>query len=296
MLKGPANDFEIEMHTRQKDQTEFYSRYEFLKAHYGIRPNCLHGIIGSTGCGKSTLVKCIIAEAAQGHKVLVWLSEENVVEYQELIQYLDKSCLKNISFVEEKDIPDEFKADQNNFFQYFTQMANEAMADIVFIDNVTSSAFYNQRFGFGGQNRSAEFLRNFCKSVCSVFYVSHTGSSITDNHGKVINPEDIRGSNELAIVTEYMYIIQKFTTEDKQFNLVRVAKYRHHEKARGWYALKYSQKAYIGDSKVPFNLVNAIFKSRDYFGKKTVKKTKAEKEAEDKETKQQQRKLELDNE
>ena len=73
MLKEPVSDFEVQMHSELKDRVEIPSRYEFLKAHNGIRPNCLHGMIGTTGCGKSTLLKCIIAETAQHKKVLVWL-------------------------------------------------------------------------------------------------------------------------------------------------------------------------------------------------------------------------------
>ena len=271
-IKAPVSDFEIEMHSKLKDRTEFPSRYQFLKAHNGIRPNCLHGIMGSTGCGKSTLVKCIIAEAASAKRVLVWISEENVVEYQELINVLDKSVLDNIMFVEEKEIDIKYRSDQDLFFQYFEQMVEQADCDVVFIDNVTTSAFYNSRFGFFGQQRTAEFMIQFVKRVCSIFYVTHTRSEVTDNYAKVVTPEDIRGSKELALITEYMYIIQKFTTEDKQFNVLRVAKYRHHEDAAGWYGLKYEKKAYIGDSKVPFAVINKIFKMRDHFGKKLPKK------------------------
>jgi predicted ATP-dependent serine protease len=273
-LKRAVDKFEIEMHSKLKDRMEVPSRYEFLKGHNGLRPNCLHGIIGTTGCGKSTLFKCIIAETAAEKPVLVWLSEENVVEYQELINFLDEECLDNIMFVEEKEIAESYKVNQDVFLEYFEQLVEESGAEFVFIDNVTSSCFYNQRFGFSGQNRSAEFLRNFVKRKCSIFYVSHTSTNITDNYGKVINSEDIRGSKELPIVTEYLYIIQKFTTNDKQYNVLRVAKFRHHQEAAGWFALTYENKAYIGDSRVPFNLINKIFKSRDYLGKKDAKTTK----------------------
>ena len=232
--------------------------------------------MSSTGAGKTTLVKCIIAETA-GHdkKVMVWLSEETVVEYQELIHFLDKACLKNIVFVEEKEIPDEFKETQSDFFAYFEQMVGEAGCDIVFIDNVTSSAFYNQRYGITGQNKSAEFLRGFTKRVCEIFYIAHTRSDITENCAKVINAEDIRGSKELPLMTEYLYIIQKFTSNSKQYNCLRVVKYRHHEEAAGWFSLAYENRSYIGDARVPFNLINKIFKSRDYFGK-AVKAKKAD--------------------
>ena len=275
-LQGPADDFEVEMHVALRDKTVYPSRYEFLKAHNGIRPKSLTGLMSSTGAGKTTLTKCIIAETAgHGKKVLVWLSEESVIEYQELIYFLDKSCLKNIVFVEEKEIPDDFKETQEDFFEYFEQMVEESGCDIVFIDNVTSSAFYNQRFGIMGQNKSAEFLRRFAKNKHEIFYVAHTESAITENYSKVIVAENIRGSKELPLMTEYLYIIQKFTSNSKQFNCLRTAKYRHHEDAAGWYSLTYENRAYIGDAKVPFNLINKIFKSRDYFGK-AVKAKKAE--------------------
>lgn len=279
MLKQPASNFEIEMHSELKDQTQVPSRYEFLKAHNGLRPNCLHGVVGTTGCGKSTLLKCVIAETAQHKKVLIWLSEENVVEYQELINYLDESCLKRISFVEEKEIPQEYKLSHEAFTEYFEQMVDESDCDIVFIDNVTSSAFYNQRFGFAGQNRTAEFFMHFVKRKCSIFYVAHTSSNVTDNYNKIITPEDIRGSKELPVVTEYFYTIQKFTTNEKIYNILRVAKYRHHEKAAGYYALKFEKRSYIGDGKVPFELINKIFKGRDYLGRAIPKKAKDPKDA-----------------
>lgn len=221
-----------------------------------------------SNCGKSTLFKCIIAEAAAGKKVLVWLSEETVVEYQELINYLDRSCLKNISFVEEREIPKEIKDNQSQFFEYFEQMVDESDASIVFVDNVTTSRFYSSYFGFIGQQHTAEFLIDFVKRKCSVFYVAHTNLKIIDNYDKIVYPGDIRGSKELPNMTEYFYIIQKFTAESKQYNVLRVAKFRHHEKAAGWYALKYEQKAYTGDAKVTFATINKIFKMRDYFGKK----------------------------
>ena len=185
MLKNPVSDFEIEMHSKLKDKTIHYSRYAFLMAHNGIRPNCLHGMMGTTGCGKSTLLKCIITEAAAGCRVLAWISEEDIVEYQELINELDKSVLNNINFVEEKHIPLEYLDSQEKFFEYFEQMVEESDCDIVFIDNITTSSFYNSRFGFIGQQRTAEYLKNFVKSKCSVFYISHTRSEVTDNYGNV---------------------------------------------------------------------------------------------------------------
>ena len=280
MLKNPVSEFEIKTHALMKDQTFWPSRYQFLSMHNGIRKNCLHGMMGTTGCGKSTLLKCIIAEAGVQGNVLVWLSEEKIVEYQELINELDASCLERIKFVEESEIPSEYKQDQDTFLEYFAQMVEKADADLVFIDNITTSKFYNSSFGFFGQQKTAEYLQQFVKRVCSVFYIAHTRSEVTDNYGKIATPEDIRGCKDLPLVTEYLYIIQKFTTEDKQFNVLRVAKFRHHEKASGWYVLKYEKKSYTADAKVPFATINRVFKMRDHFGKKLPKPQLQEKKEE----------------
>lgn len=272
MLEKPASDFEIQMYGETKNRVHLYSRFEFLMNHQGIRPYTLHGLISNTGSGKSTLLKCIIAEVARQTPVLIWLSEESKVEYQEMLNYLDKDCVKNTYFVEEKKIPKEYKASQDLFFEYFEQMAEESGAGIVFIDNVTTSAFYSQSFGFAGQENSADFLSTFSKTKASIFYVAHTGTHVTENYGKVVNPEDIRGNKKLAHETEYCYTVQKFVSNEKQYNVLRVAKFRHHKDAAGWYALAFERDSYIKAPKVPFAIINKIFQSRDYFGKKLPKK------------------------
>lgn len=274
-IKRPVTDFEIQAHRDKNDQVFVHSRYEFLRGHNGIRPGSLHGLLATTGAGKSTLAKCIAAEVAAHFPILIWLSEETIEEYQELIHEMDKSVLSNIYFVEEKEIEEQFKERQEDFFEYFEQMVEEVDPFMVLIDNVTTSAFYNQRFSIWGQNRAADYLKDFPKRTGkALFYVAHTDSKVTDNFNKVVAPENIRGSKELSLNTEYLYIIQKFTTNDRIYNLLRVAKFRHHKEAAGWYALTFEQNAYVGDASVPFTLVNKIFKARDYLGRadKTKKK------------------------
>lgn len=277
-MKKAASDIEMQQHNRLKEQVIFPSRYEFLKSHKGIRPNSLHGLMGTMGSGKSTLFKCIIVEAAQRARVMVYLSEETTKEYQELIQYLDKGVLKNITFVEEKEIPQEIRAHQKKFLEYFEQLVETSDVKLVFIDNVTTSIFYNMKFGLGGQGITAEYFLNFVKTRCSIFYVAHAETGITDNYNKVVAPENMRGSKELPIITEYFYIIQKFTSNDKIYTVLRNAKYRHYKDAAGWYALKFEQSAYIGDAKVPFELINKIFKSRDFLGRASPKVQKKDPE------------------
>ena len=269
MLKKPATDFEVKIYEDIKETEYFKSRFNFLKGHNGIRPNSLHGMIAPMGVGKTTLLQSIIADIALEKKVLIWLSEESLVSYQQHLRYLDDRCVQNLMFVEERDIPAEWKSKPDRFLTYFKTMVERAECDIVFIDNVTTSGFYDGRFGLNAQPQVADFLSSFVKSHCSVFYLAHTKKDIIVNHNKIIVPEDMRNTTALPNVTELFYIIQGFTRAEKIYNFVRVAKYRGYDKAAGWFALEYVQKAYVNDSPVDFSIVNDIFKSRDFLGKKS---------------------------
>jgi len=255
---------------------ELFGNEETFDVHEVINTHnfCANDIVVSN-CGKSTLLKCIIAETASTIKILIWLSEETVLEYQKLLNDIDKSMIKNIVFVEERSVPEDTKNDQDLFLQYFEQMVVDSGCCVVFIDNVTTSVLYNSRFGFFGQNKTADFLSNFVKRVCSIFYISHTGQQVTDNYNKIVTPEDMRGSKELALVTEYFYIIQKFTSNGGVYTILRNAKYRHHREAAGYFNLVFEKGYYIGDGYVPFEMINYIFKSRDHLGRKTPKKLDA---------------------
>ena len=136
MLKNPASEMEMRLHEEANSRTLIKSRFDFLKGHNGLRPNTLHGLMAPTHSGKSTLIKSIIAETALQAKCLVWLSEETVKEYQSLLNKLDYECLKNIVFVEERELPKECKEDQTAFLNKFIEMANESEAEFVFVDFV----------------------------------------------------------------------------------------------------------------------------------------------------------------
>ena len=271
MLKKAASDATIDAQTKINNTVFINSRYQFLRSHLGLRPRTLHGIISNTGAGKTTLIKCIAAETAGKVPIMIWLSEETVPEYQRLINEIDKSILDNVVFVEEKAISDEHKSNQDVFFQYFENMVVESGARMVFVDNITTSLFYNSKFGFYGQGRTTDFLIGFVKRVCSVFYVAHTSSYVTDNYSKVIVPEDIRGNKELGLQTEYRYTVQKLTQNENIYNILRNAKHRHHEKAGGFFSLAFAKGFYVGDSQIPFEMVNYIFQKRDFLGKRIPK-------------------------
>jgi len=266
-LKKPESQEFIDAHLQSVNTTYIPSRFNFLNCHYGLRPNTLHGLMSTTGAGKSSLMKCIITETAEKIPILVWLSEESVIEYQAKINRMDRDVLGNITFVEEKNIDRKFKQNIDSFLEYFDQMVEESGCKMVFIDNVTTSLFYNSRFGFNGQTRTAEHFTNFVKTKCSILYAIHTKKEIGDNHRTIIGSNDNRGLADITIETEYLYIIQKFTKNDQIYNILRNAKHRFHDNADGFFLLGFDRGTYIGDEKIPFATVNDIFVKRDYLGR-----------------------------
>ena len=266
-----ATEEEIEIRREILDTTFIPSRYNHIKNHNGHRPNSLIGLIAPTHIGKSSLLKTYIIEIAKVVRVMVWISEESKVEYQELISTLDPSILENIVFVDEKKLDNEIKDNQDLLLQTFMNQYLISKARHIFIDNITTSPLYNSKFGFKGQTKTAEFFRSFTKKHCSIEYVAHTRSEIGVNYGKALVAEDMKGNKELALNTEYLYGMQRFTSGNEIYNVLQVLKARHHAKALGWYFMAFAKGSYVGDGELSFEQVNTIFKNRDYLGKRMTK-------------------------
>ena len=137
--------------------------------------------------------------------------------------------LRNVVFLEEKEIDSSIIPTMNDFYQYFEMKIIESNCDAIFIDNITTSKLYASGLRPAGQEKSAKVLNSIAKKLNKViFYVAHTRKEITDNYHKLITNEDIRGSAQIAIESEYFYILQKFSSNGTIFNVVRVTKHRHH--------------------------------------------------------------------
>lgn len=269
MLKGPASFEQIEEIKKVHKKQFYHSQFEFLNETKGIRPNMLIGLIGTTGSGKSTLLKAIISSVAEQAKTLVWLTEETVTEYQAAMMSVskNKTVYKNLSFLEEKELAEFYTENHVRFFELFKDMIVESEAEVVFIDNVSSSYFYSDDIGPRLQSKAAIYLSKICKELgVTIFYIAHTQKNIMDNAAQLITKEDIRGSQKLPIVSEYFYIIQKFTVNGNIYAILNIDKNRHHEIKNKFFLLIYKD-GYKCDKKIDFETVGKIFNSRDSLGK-----------------------------
>jgi len=269
MLKQSVSYEAIEKEMRENTRQIYPSRFMFLNSTRGIRPRMLSGIMGTTGSGKSTLTKTMIVDAAKKEKVMVWLSEETVTEYQIGMHKVSDSrdSFKNICFVEEKNLDAFYLNDHETFLEYFKDLVVESGASLIFIDNLTSSNLYSDDIGPSGQSKTAVFLSKITKDLgVGIFFVAHTSKKIVDNQPMLITKEDIRGSQKITILAEYFYIIQKFTAKEKIYPLLNIVKHRHHNITNKFFLLGYKKDSYEFDQQIDFSLVNKIFKNRDRLG------------------------------
>lgn len=249
----------------------FFTTFQHLDAHFGIRRGCYSVYMGTTGCGKSSLVKTVGLQASStpNAKVLFWLSEEKKAKYA---KGMDQYCrmmgldLSNIGFFEESSIDQEMIKTHEDFLRYFTEVVLMTNADIVIIDNISTSRFYGPQTSLKEQGRTVEFFKKTSQDLdIALVAVIHTSSHVSDNMGRLFTTEDVRGIRSISLEASYFYAIQKFTRSGEIFNFLRTLKFREHANAAGTYHLKYDPaiSLYVGDEKVQFDMVKKIFNESD---------------------------------
>lgn len=245
------------------------SRFKFLNGHYGLRPGLAHGVLGTPGSGKSTLVKSILADTAERLKCLAYLTEEEIKEYQGKLDIL-KCNMDNVVFLREKDI------DTNNFpsldslLMYLFEEFLGAGIQALFWDNLTTSKIY-EALKPNMQGYFFTKLQTFCSENDIIFvYVAHTKQGISDNHRQMIEGEDMRGTAYAFTQSPYFYIFQRFTIDTKVYAFVHVRKHRFHELEHKHFLLNFKEGIYHDDRQLEFSALNEFFKQRNYLGK-TVK-------------------------
>jgi hypothetical protein len=249
----------------------FFTSLEHLDVHFGIRRGVYSVMMGTPSCGKSGLAKLygIQASTTPHARVLYWLSEESKAKYA---IGMDKYCeatgadLSKVSFFEEKKIDKAHIRSHSQFLMYFREVVCSVGADLVIIDNITSSRFYGPSTSLKEQGQTVEFFKEFTNDAdIGLVAVMHTSSDVSDNMGRLFTTEDVRGLKSISIEAAYFYALQKFTRNGDIYTFLRTLKHRFHQQGSGTYLLKYdpTYSMYTGDARVPFEKVKQIFKESD---------------------------------
>lgn len=274
LIKKAAAKEEVKRFQEENEIQVAQSRFDFLNIHKGLRPGIAHGVLGTPGSGKSTLVKSILSDTAEKMTCLAYLSEENIVQYQAKLDLL--GCkMDNVLFLQEKDLKTAgFEGNLDRLLMYLFEEIAAAGVGAFFFDNLTTSKIY-ENLKPAQQGYFFTRIQNFCEENGIIFvYVAHTKQGISDNHRAFIEGEDMRGSAYPFTQSPYFYIFQRFTIGTKIYAFVRVRKRRFHEVEQEIFLLNFKDGVYVDDKPLEFNKLNDFFKQRNHLGKKETNRRK----------------------
>ncbi len=258
---------ELEELVDRNNKTIFKVRFNFINGHKGPRPGSIHLLIGTPGSGKSTVVRSIIGDCADGKKVLLILSEEDADDFRiaSANQGIGENRMKNIHIISELDIPIEVRLNKTLFRAYIEKQLYLIRPDITFWDNLTTSVTY-ETMRPSEQTEHVLWLKMFFKKKMKIplFIVAHTKDGVTDNQPSLIDVNDIRGCKALPNMAEYAYMYQNPRINETHYPFIWVRKSRGH-RHKGMYLLTYveAKNCFIGDKGINFEEFKKAFNKRE---------------------------------
>lgn len=259
---------EQEEFEKEQNKVHFGSNLGFLNAHNGLRRGSLHLVLGTTGGGKSTLVRTLLRDLIfrpeKEFHVAVWLSEEEVNDYRAQVAYGMPSHDRLLNTSAFSELGTEHVSELR-FFEWieFNQ------PDVLIFDNITTSKFYNDR-SVSDQGKFANKLKQITKKLnMATIVIAHTDAKATDAMGRLININDIRGSKTIANLAEFAYILQRFELEKTFFPTIRTVKSRSQELVHNLYLLNYDKRirSFSEDKAMDFKQFKEAFNARNKLDK-----------------------------
>lgn len=253
---------------RTQKEIYFKSKLGFLNAHNGFRRGAIHLILGTTGGGKSTLVRTLLMdllfEPEIQHHVSIWLSEEDVKDYKAQLAQGLPSHDRLLNSHAKSELDYQFK-NEMELFEWLEMIK----PDVFIFDNVTTSCFYNDR-QVKEQGEFVTKLKNITKKLnMATVLIAHTDAKVTDSMGRLININDVRGSKTIANISEFAYILQRFEINESFFPTIRIVKHRSQELVHNLYYLDYDKRLRLfkGDKHLEFNKFKEAFNARNKLDK-----------------------------
>ena len=276
MLDHSVGREEIEQARRDSLKRYFHTTFQHHDVHHGIRKGVYSVIMGTPSCGKSGLSKAIAVQAASTSpdtKVLMILSEESKADYAgAMLAYADKTgtSIDHITFYEESKMDHQKLKTHEQYLSALKDVIAGSFANLVIIDNITTSRLYGPSTAMYDQGKSVWFMKNLAKDLdIAILAIAHTRTEVSDNMNRLFTTQDHRGVKALGAEAAYFYALQKFTSNNNVFVFCSNLKHRFHPNASGHFLMKYDMDlgVYVGDQKVPFDKMKEIFQIRDNLGK-----------------------------
>ena len=260
---------EAKFYDEEMSRRHFSTRYNFLKSHNGFRKGNLHTFLGTSGGGKSTLMRSILLDLLNNMKgkddfILLWLSEERARDYhRELRQSgIPYKYLAKIKFYSEIDDIDNGSKDVLKKMRW---LIREKKPKIFVYDNITTSMEY-ANVSVPQQGDFFNELKKISAEADIPFVITaHTNGSIGESYEGMIEQNNIRGSKMPAMTSEYFYIMQSFYIDDERFNTIKITKFRGNPINHRLFEINYEPEMRIfnADKKLNFDTFKEVFKKRN---------------------------------
>ena len=251
-----------------KDNDEVYlkSRFNFLNAHNGLRPGCIHLILGVSSAGKSTLMKVLIKDSVDEKKsVFLWLTEEDKEDVSVTFKDMpDDDKLKLVDVYCEID-PDQQVITEDNFWMYLDDKLNSTYPSSIILDNITTSFLYAEK-GSRIQLEVIKKLKQYARKFkIPIVIFAHTRDECSDSMNRLIEINDIRGTKSIINLVEYLYILQRFQINETYFPTIRIKKHRKHSVDNYLFRLVYSKikNTYTHDMLLTFQDFKKAYSQRN---------------------------------
>jgi len=249
-------------------ETHFYSGLNFLNAHNGLRRKSMHLLLGTTGGGKSTMVRTLLRDIIFNPKndaqVSVWLSEESTADYKSQVAY----GLPSHDRLLKTQLMSELETQRVSEL-LFREWLDMFRPDVLIFDNITTSQLYNDKTA----KEQAAFVMLIKKLTVeynmATLLVAHTDAKATDTMGRLINLNDVRGSKSIANLVEFAYVLQRFEIGTNYFSSLRVEKHRSQELKHKLFSLNYNKelRSFVNDLPIQFEKFKEMYKERNKLDK-----------------------------
>lgn len=265
---------EIKLAKEANEENHFpMVKFNFVRDHMGFRPGCIHTMMSTSSAGKSTLVRSLLRQVFPYNKMTYYSTEESLNDAKLFFSqgYTNvRKLAENVAFMHEDDFLGEIAPD--DYSQWINELFADAISfgsDMIVIDNISTSDYYDGKLK--SQSAIVNMIGRLARaSGIAVFIVIHTATGVTQDSGKLLTPDDVRGGRTISNKSEYFYTLQRFTSSGGDNlpvidSFITIHKARKHNVSNQIYQLRYSDSAnqFTSDRKVDFEEFKKAFLNRN---------------------------------
>lgn len=212
-----------------RDTMHIKTGIKWIAQHNGWRPGKMHVIMGASHAGKSTLVRSILYDYFSNNSegfCGMWLSEESLDDLKEGL--IDLKMPQRVEVCLDVETEYDMK-DRKEATQKLISFMDRHKPNLFIIDNITTSITYE-----GVQfSQATEILHQLKKAAhrnnTALIVIAHSRADIGEYSGRIIEPNDVRGSKTIVNLSQFFYVLQNFKINGSVYPTLRVVKHRGYD-------------------------------------------------------------------